>query len=48
VAARHGPIQPFTRSFSAVYQTISAVGRGQFQPIYELPYNYFHDLPYRE
>jgi hypothetical protein len=47
----YAPMQPFTLSFSAVYQTISAVGRGQFQPIYELPYNYYHsqkgfDMPF--
>ena len=40
----YAPMQPFTLSFSAVYATISDVGRGQFQPIYELPYNYFHDV----
>jgi len=40
----YAPMQPFTLSFSAVYATISDVGRGQFQPIYELPYNYYHDV----
>jgi hypothetical protein len=40
----YAPMQPFTLSFSAVYATISDVGRGQFQPIYELPYDYYHDV----
>jgi hypothetical protein len=40
----YAPMQPFTLSFSAVYTTISADGRGAWQPIYELPYHYFHDI----
>jgi hypothetical protein len=40
----YSAMQPFTLSWSAVYDVISADGRGSWQPIYELPYNYWHSI----
>jgi hypothetical protein len=35
-------MEPFTKDWADVYDTISAAGRGEFATIYELPYAYFH------
>ncbi len=37
-------MQPFTTSWADTYPAISAIGRGEFQPIYELPYYYWHSI----
>ncbi len=34
---------PYTTDWADIYDEISSNGRGSFQPIYELPYSYFHD-----
>lgn len=37
-------MQPFTLKDSAVYPMISAISRGMFATVYELPYHYWHDI----